>query len=221
MFRGDWTRDDALRILQGHDVAFVALKLDGSITVQTWTKSPEKTVHDLVRRLGTTSVEQSFTPHRPGAELPISAWQVMDVLVDEPRRSLRDLCAETHLTPKTVRKHLHNLVLNENIFILPRLGPLTDSGDILYHLSVRGDVRMSELAAVLDDAVLVDAPRNPPIKYLFCRSKDLADVTSKTKAVSKLNGVEAVEVTLNRELTVNSSLMHSLIRKRIRDSGQG
>ena len=216
IFRGDWTRDDALRALKHHDVAFVALKMDGSMTVQTWTKSRDQTLRNLTKELGTTTLEQSFTPRHPHEQLPHSAWTILDAIVDDPRKPLKDICEATRLTPKTVRKHLVNLVQKEVVFLLPRLGPLSDSGEILYHLSVRGDVKMNELAAVLGDAVLVDAPREPPIRYLFCRARNLAEVNSKARALGKLKGVEAVELTLNRELMVNTKLFHSLIRKHTR-----
>ena len=215
MFRGEWTREDALTALGGHGVAFVALKFDGSMTVQTWTKSRERTLRELTNRLRTTKVEQSFTPSRQSESLPTTAWRIMDALVDEPRRPLKEICKATRLTPKTVRRHMARLVQDEFVFILPRLGPLSDSGDVLYFLSVRGEVKASELTAIIGDAILVDAPREPPIKYLFCRSVDLSEVTSKTKALGRLKGVDAVEVTLNRELLVNTKLLHSLIRKRI------
>ncbi len=136
--------------------------------------------------------------------------------MDDPRTPFKDLCKTTELTPKTVRKHLERLIQNEVIYLLPRLGALTDSGEIVYHLSVRGSVGMRELALILGDVVLVSAPREPPIKYLLCRSSSLAEVTGKTRAISKLEGVEAVEVTLNRELMINTGLLHSLIREQIR-----
>ncbi len=218
MFRGDWNREDARKALEVRDVAFVALKLDGSLTVQTWTRNREQSVRDLTNRLGTTTApEQSFTPRRPREPLPLVAWRIMDALVDDPRTPFKDLCRTTELTPKTVRKHLVRLIQDEVVYLLPRLGALADSGEIVYHLSVRGSVGMKELTQILGDVVLVSAPREPPIKYLLCRSSSLAEVTGKTRAISKLSieGVEAVEVTLNRELMVNTGLLHSLIREQI------
>jgi len=35
-YRGDWDREDALKALDVEDVAFVAWKLDGSLSVQVW-----------------------------------------------------------------------------------------------------------------------------------------------------------------------------------------
>jgi len=35
-YRGDWERGVALKVLEVEDVAFVAWKLDGSLSVQVW-----------------------------------------------------------------------------------------------------------------------------------------------------------------------------------------
>jgi len=127
------------------------------------------------------------------------------------------LIEKTGLSPKTVRKHLQSLIRNETIYIMPRLGSLADSGDVVYHLSVKGKVALSELRRVLGEAFLVGDTHQPPMKYLLCRASDLADVTSRTQAARKIPGVESVEVTLNRELLVATDLVHSLVREKIRE----
>jgi len=74
---------------------------------------------------------------------------------------------------------------------------------------------MRELRQVLGDAYAVGGAEQPPLKYLLCRANDLADVTTRTQAVSRLPGVESVRVTLNRELLVGNEFVHSLVRERI------
>src|SRR5438046_4816749 len=100
---------------------------------------------------------------------------------------------------------------------MPHLGSLSDIGEVLYHLSFSGKVKLSELREVLGEAFLVGETHEPPMKYLLCRANDLADVTSRTQAARKIPGVESVEVTLNRELLVSTGLVHSLVRKKIRE----
>jgi len=79
---------------------------------------------------------------------------------------------------------------------------------------------MRELRQVLGDAYAVGGAEQPPLKYLLCRANDLADVTTRTQAVSRLPGVESVRVTLNRELLVGNEFVHSLVRERIQQWGE-
>lgn len=43
----------------------------------------------------------------------------------------------------------------------------------------------------------------------------LADVMTKTRVLEKVQGVESVTISLNREVLVSTDLRHSLIRKEI------
>jgi hypothetical protein len=104
--------------------------------------------------------------------------------------------------------------------VMPRLGSMSDSGEVVYHLSVTGKVKLSELREVLGEALLVGDTQEPPMKYLLCRANDLSDVTNRTRAAKKLPGVESVEVSLNRELLVNRDFIHSLIQEEIKDWGE-
>ncbi|MBO0888933.1 winged helix-turn-helix domain-containing protein, partial [Candidatus Bathyarchaeota archaeon] len=148
-------------------------------------------------------------------KLAPAEWRIMDSLVDDPTMPFEILVEKTGLSHKTVRKHLQSLIKNEVIFIMPRLGSLADSGEVVYHLSVTGRVRLNELREALGEAFLVGDTHDPPMKYLLCRANDLSDVTSRTQAARKLPGVESVEVTLNRELLVSTDLVHQLIREKI------
>jgi hypothetical protein len=109
------------------------------------------------------------------------------------------------------------LMEEEIIYILPRLGPLSDSGELVYYLAVFGSVCVSDLYRVLgsDDTILLNVTQNPPVRYLLCRSSSLTDVTTKTHALTSLPGVKSVVVDLNREIFVNTSLIHSLVRRNI------
>ena len=109
------------------------------------------------------------------------------------------------------------LIGDEAIFITPRLGTLSGSGELVYHLMVDGEVGLEELRRSLGDAVLVNETKEPRMKYLLCRAHDLADVTIRTAKASKLPGVRSVKVTLNREILVATEFVHSLVRARIKD----
>ena len=124
---------------------------------------------------------------------------------------------KTGLSPKTVRKHLQSMIRDETIFVMPRLGSLSDSGEVVYHLSVTGKVKLSELRETLGEVFLVGETHEPPMKYLLCRANDLSDVTNRTRAAKKLPEVESVEVSLNRELLVAKDFFHSLIREKIKE----
>ena len=53
------------------------------------------------------------------------------------------------------------------------------------------------------------------MKYLLCRSIDLGDVNSKTRALNRMQGIESAAVTLNRELVFANEFIHSLVQQRI------
>ena len=216
-YRGDWMRVDAERALEIEDVAFVAWKLDGGLSIQVWPHERDKPVRDITSVLGAKPAGQTFTKRTPGNyRLSLVDLRVMDALVDDPLIPFDGLLEKTGLSPKTVRKHLQRLIRDETIFIMPRLGSLAEPGDLVYHLTVVGNVARSELRRVLGEAYVVSETSEPLIKYLLCRAGDLADVTIRTQAVKKLGGVENVEVSLNRELLVAKEFVHSLLRGKIK-----
>jgi len=216
-YKGDWKREDALKALATDDVAFVTWKLDGGLSVQIWPHDRGKAVKGLTSALGTRPSGQTFTEISRKFEMSPVDWRIIDALVDDPRMPFEALTEKTGLSPKTVRKHLLSLIRNETIYVMPRLGSLADSGEVVYHLAVTGKVSLSELRHTLGEAHLVSDTRHPPMKYLLCRASDLADVTSRTQAARKILGVESVEVTLNRELLVATDHVHSLVREKIRE----
>ena len=214
-YEGDWTRKDAFRVLAVSDVAFVTLKLDGAMSVQTWPRDRTKPIKDLTSLLGVRPSGHTFTEPQREHRVALAEWRIMDFLVDDPTLPFEVLVEKTGLSNKTVRKHLQSLIKNQTVFVMPRLGSLADSGEVVYHLSVTGKVRLSELREALGEAFLVGDTHDPPMKYLLCKANDLSDVTSRTQAARKLPGVESVEVTLNRELLVSTDLVHRLIREKI------
>jgi DNA-binding Lrp family transcriptional regulator len=217
-YRGDWNREDALKALDVADVAFVAWKLDGSLSVQVWPRDRAKPIKDLTMALEIRPSGQTFTNRREeGQMVSLIDLRIMDALVDDPLISFDVLVMKTGLSPKTVRKHLRQLIKDETIFIMPRLGSLGEPGDLVYHLTVSGKVGRNELRHVLGEALVVSETSEPPLKYLLCRADDLAEVTLRTQAVRRLSGVDSVEVTLNKELMVGKEFVHSLIRQKIRE----
>ena len=216
-YKGDWKRQEALKALSVDDVVFVAWKLDGGLSVQTWPQDPKKPIKDLTNTLGTRPSGQALTRTQPRPKVAPVEWRIMDALVDDPTMPFADLVLKTGLSPKTVRKHLESLIESETVFIMPRLGSLADSGELVYHLSVTGKVGFSELRQVLGEAFMISSTHEPPMKYLLCRADDLSDVTSRTQAARKIPGVGSVELTLNRELLVSKQFLHARIREEIRE----
>ncbi|HEV8594198.1 MAG TPA: winged helix-turn-helix transcriptional regulator [Thermoplasmata archaeon] len=214
-FGGEWSREDAIRTMEASDVAWVARKFDGGLTVKVWP-------HDAQRALATLSGVLERPPHghvvapsTERGELSPIDWRVIDALLDDPRARIRALAEATGLSPKTVRKHLAALTRAGVISILPRLGSLTGAGDLVYHLAVHGTAPMPELRRVLGDAVLIHETREPPLQYLFCRASGLGELTAKTRAAGRVPGIESVQVTLNREMLVGTRFVHRLVQERI------
>jgi DNA-binding Lrp family transcriptional regulator len=216
-FGGEWSRDEAAQALDGPDVAWVAWKIDGGITVQIWPHDVTKAAEKLGQFLGREPGWQGVTAASRTITLSPLDWRVLDALVDAPRAPVERLSTVTGLSPKTVRKHLDGLVQRESIFVVPRLGSLTDAGELVYHLLVSGTAALPAVRGALGDAVLIHETTEPPRRYLFCRADSLGDLTARTRALERLPGVSSVEVTLNREMLLGTRYVHSLIRKRIAD----
>ncbi|MFI5420127.1 MAG: winged helix-turn-helix domain-containing protein, partial [Nitrososphaerales archaeon] len=175
---------------------------------------PEKEDNAALRR---KPAWQTLTPC-PKQEVQISYRDliVIDALIDNARSPMRDLVTSTGLSPKTIRKHLKNLLRDRLISPRPRLGALSDTGEIIFQILVFGKVTMDELHRILNDAVLVSRMETPPTKYLLCRASDLDEAMSRTRSAEKIPGVESVIITLNRELMIATDFLHLLLRKEMK-----
>lgn len=214
-FDPEWTRPDTLRALDAPDVAWVAWKVDGGLTLQVWPADAKKAVATLAEFLAR---EPSWhAASRPGwmGNMTGLDWRVLDVLIDQPLASIEALALETGLSPKTVRKHLNGLVGSEAIFVVPRIGLPIDSGVLVYNLVVSGRAPFPDLRRVVGDAVLIHETDEPSRQYLFCRANNLAELTTSIRALEKVPGVSSVEISLNREMIFGTPFVHRLIRERI------
>jgi len=215
-FKRDRTRDQIIEVLKAGDVAYVGWKLEGGLTVGVWSKDVNRSINQLIMTLSEKAAGHAVTGSGDLPGLSVLDFMIMDALVDDPRIPFKQLVDSTGLSPKTVRKHLDNLVKTEVIVIMPRLGASTGSGELVYNLAVAGPAPMSEIREALGDVLLVHETRRPPMKYLLCRSTDLGDVTSKTRTLARIDGVASAAITLNRELLFANEFIHSLVREEIR-----
>jgi DNA-binding Lrp family transcriptional regulator len=215
-FRGDFQRKVALAALAAPDASWVRLKLDGQMVVGLWTKDGGKSTNYLANILGTKPSRQIFAPHNKSAQVSITDLSIIDALVDEPKLSIGELEKSTGLSTKTVRKHLNLLLEAKTISIVPLLGTLADSGELIYPLVVTGRVSMNEVRKIMGEAALLRHIQEPPMKYMLCKSNSLADMITKTRALENVEGVESVEISLNREVLISTDFRHSLIREKIR-----
>src|SRR5439155_768833 len=205
-FQGEWTREGAREALAVADVAWVAWKLDGGLSVQTWPRDRARTVRELTARLGKKQSGQALAERREPRPVSSLEWRIVDALIDDPRRPLQELTEATGLSPKTVRKHLERLLREELLFITPRLGSLGDSGELVYTTAVFGAVPMADVRRALGDVFLINELQEPPARFLLCRGIDLGDVTTRIARVGKLPGILSVNVSLNREIIVSPDL---------------
>src|SRR5215831_10619908 len=216
-YKGTWQREDVLRALSVPDVAFVTWKLDGGLSIQTWPLNRLSPARGLETALGSKPSAKAFSERTPQRKLSSVDWQIIDCLIDNPTIPLNQLIEKTGLSPKTVRKHLMQLILERAIFVMPRLGALADSGELVYHLAVTGRVSMTELGKSLGDSYLISETQEPPMKYLLCRATDLADVTRRTQSLRDLPSVTSVVLTLNKELLPATDFLHKLVREKIQE----
>ena len=216
-FKRERTREQVIKALKAPDVSYIGWKLDGGLTVGVWSDNLSRSIRELSVALGEKPSGHAVTGAGDPPPLSILDFMVVDALVDDPKIPFKDLVEVSGLSPKTVRKHLDSLIRSETIVIMPRLGAGSSSGELVYNLAIAGKAPMSEVRKILDDALLVHDTKNPPMKYLLCRSADLGDVNSKTRALNRLHGINSAVVTLNKELVFANEFIHSLIGERIQD----
>jgi DNA-binding Lrp family transcriptional regulator len=158
--------------------------------------------------------------HPPGKKkgtlVSITDLSIMDALVDDPKVPFGEILKTTGLSPKTVRKHLNRLLETKTISVDPILGALTDSGELIYPLVVAGSVSMDDVRKIMGETAQIRHTLEPPMKYVLCKASSLADLITKTRALENVQGVESVEISLNREVLVSTDLRHTLIREEIR-----
>lgn len=213
-FAPEWTREAARKALGGPDVVWAAWKADGGLTVEVWPNDIKRGVAALVQFLGREPTWHGVAGPSWSGTLSRLDWRVLDALIDQPRASVEQLARTTRLSPKTVRRHLAGLTRSEAIFVVPRLGFLGDSGDIVFHLLVGGNISFAEVRRAIGDAVLIHETQDPMRKYLFCRVDGLGELTARIHAVEQLPGVTSVQVSLNREMLVGKEFVHRLVRER-------
>jgi len=98
-YQDERTREEAVKALAVRDVAFVAWKVDGGLTVQVWPRNQKESLEELARMLGEPS-GQALAEHPPHRSLSLADWRIIDVLIDDPRIELERLCKSTGLSPK-------------------------------------------------------------------------------------------------------------------------
>ena len=215
-FHGDFSRKSVLAAFAAPDISWVAWKVDGRLHLRLWTKNEREATDNVSKILGVRPSIRAFRPRKRRAPLSITDLLIMDALVDDPKVPFGDLLKSTGLSSKTVRKHLNLLLETKTIFIDPLLGALTDSGALIYPLAVAGRVSMDEVRRIMGESAQTHYTLEPPMKHVLCRASSLADVITKTRVLEKVQGVESVTISLNREVLVSTDLRHSLIREQIK-----
>jgi DNA-binding Lrp family transcriptional regulator len=219
-FDKEWSREDALRAAVATDVAWVAWKVDGGLTVQLWPQHAARAVEGLARFVGREPNWHAFTDSLWKGNVSGLDWRILDALIDAPLASIGMLSDTTGLSPKTVRNRLAGLIRSEAIFVVPRLGLPTDSGVLVYNLVVSGTAPFAEVKHRIGDAVLIhETGGTPPRKYLFCRADSLGELTSTMQTLERLPGVSAVQLTLNREMIIQMDFVHRLAREMMQERG--
>lgn len=216
-FKRERARPQVLEALKQRDVAWIGWKLDGGLSVGMWTKDEDESVRGLESALGEKSFARASSTAGNVSELSRIDCEIVDSLADNPRVPFGEVVAKTGLSPKTVRKHLYSMLDSETIVVMPLIGVISGSGDLVYQLVVIGTAPVSAIRGVIGDAILLHRTQVPSMQYLLCRSSDIAEVTSKTKEVGRLAGVESVSLSLNRELLFAPKLVHSLVAEMLRE----
>ena len=217
-FDGNFSRKSALEAFAAPDVSWVIWKVDGQMILRLWTKNEREASDNLAKILGVRPSVQAHPPRKKkkGTLVSITDLSIMDALVDDPKVPFGEILKTTRLSPKTVRKHLNRLLETKTISVDPILGPLTDSGELIYPLLIAGKVSMDDVRKIMGETAQIRHTLEPPMKYVLCKASSLADLITKTRALENVQGVESVTISLNREMLVSTDLRHSLIREEIR-----
>jgi DNA-binding transcriptional ArsR family regulator len=216
-FHDDFSRKTVLKAFAAPDVSWVVWKMDGQMIVRLWTKNEREASDNLAKILGVRPSVQALPPRKKkGTPVSITDLSIMDALADDPKVSFGELLKSTRLSPKTVRKHLNRLLETKTISVDPILGALTDSGELIYPLVIAGRVSMDDVRKIMGETAQIRHTLEPPMKYVLCKASSLADLITKTRALENVQGVESVEISMNREMLVSTDLRHSLIREEIR-----
>ena len=216
-FHGNFSRKSVIAAFAAPEISWVAWKIDGRITLRLWTKNESEAIDNLRTILGVKPSMQAFTPRKKDrTPMSTSDLLIMDALVDEPKIPFAELLRHTRLSPKTLRKHLNQLLATKTISIDPLLGTLQDSGALIYPLVVAGRVGMDEIQRIMGEATLTHHTLEPPMKHVLCRASSLAEVITRTRMLESVHGIKYVTISLNRDVLVATELRHSLIRDELR-----
>jgi DNA-binding Lrp family transcriptional regulator len=169
----------------------------------------------LASLLGAEPFFQTRSAPKTVAELSPLDWKVLRACVDKPRHSTRDLVALTGLSPGTAVKRRDALIASGILYIAPNTGLLGGGAEVVYTISVAGAVPLAKVRRHLGDCVVIRSFDDPPLKYLIGRADDLGDALRRTKALRGEEGVMHVEITLNREVWVNTDMMRAAIDEKI------
>ena len=215
-FHDNFSRKSALAAFAAPDVSWVAWKVDGRITLRLWTKNEREATDNLSKILGVRPSMRALTARKKRLGPPsITDLLIMDALVDDPQKPFGELLKSTGFSPKTMRKHLNQLLEAKTISVDPILGALTDSGELIYPLVIAGKVSMDEVRRIMGESALTHHTLEPPMKNVLCRARSLADVITKTRVLEQVEGIKYVTISLNREVLVSTGLRRSLIREEI------
>ncbi len=215
-FDGEYSRKAVLKAFAAPDVSSLVWKMDGQMILRIWTKNEREASDNLAKILGVRPSVRAHPPRKRRASLTITDLSIMDALVDDPKVPFGEILKTTRLSPKTVRKHLNRLLQTKTMSVDPILGALTDSGELIYPLVIAGKVGMDDVRKIMGETAQIRHTLEPPMKYVLCKASSLADLITKTRALENVQGVESVEISLNREMLVSTDLRHSLIREEIR-----
>ncbi len=215
-FPGQFKLKSAQTAVAAPDVSWARLKLDGQMFMGLWTRDAIKSVDYMTKILGVGPSGRPFMPLMRHAPISITDLSIMNAPVDYPKVPFDELLKSTGLSLKTIRSRLSTLLKTKTIPIEPLLGALTDSGEIVYPMAIVGRLSMDEVRRIMGEAEQLHYAIDPPVKHVLCRASSLPEVMSKTRMLEKVQGVESVTLSLDREMLVSTDLRRSLIREEIR-----
>lgn len=214
-YAGEFTRAQAAAALAAPEVAWVAWKIDGALTVQLFTADEQAAAARMSKLLGGKPAWSGLSQSGWTGRLTAADWRIVDALIDDPLMPVAALAQAVNLSPKTVRKRLGLLTSTEAVYIVAHMGYADDAGDLVFDLAVSGPATFAQLHPVIGDAFLIHEVTDPPRKYMMCRAGSLGELSGITHNLEKLRGVTEVRVSINRELILARDFHHALVRERI------
>ena len=211
-FKGQAAIDDILAI---DNVAWVA-RVSGRRTLVHVFETKRASSGALEALLGPADPEFVATNAPATPALGRIELKILRALLRDPRMRLQDLCLETGLTMKTVRKHRQALMDSGALVVEPIIRPPTQPGPLFYHFGIRFAAKKDASALRKDPNLLVlHESLRPPAAYVLGTAEGLEAQAAQQQRLAAMDGVVRVRLIYTESFAIARSRLQAWIDEEI------